>query len=277
MKLTSSICRISALAAVALSAASFNASAASVTMNLGTVIPGGGSFVSGDLSSSPYVVLDFTNVGQSVTLKISCPGLGFNGSGDYEHIGSSKPGKGTSFTNPATPIMPDKVADGLLLNVKDAQVGNLTFTYQSMTIQPTPLANGISLVGTSIGTFLVTQGLNAYGAVTGTQNFDINIPFAEDDIPFELGNGKSITYLITSSLAGGVSANDFVYKDVTSNTYYAAAMIDDADNGGKGSPGLFVGATGTTTTSVPDAGSSAALLALALLGIGGARRIFSKA
>ena len=250
---------------MALIAGSFNASAASVTMNLGTVIPGGGSFVSGDLSSIPYVVLQFTDVGQGVTLKISCPGLGFNGSGDYEHIGLSKLSD------------PTKLYDGLLLNVTDAQVGKLTFAYQSMTIQQTPLANGISLVGTSIGTFPVTQGLNAYGAVTGTQNFDINIPFAEDDIPFELGNGKSITYLITSSLAGGVSATDFVYKDVTSNTYYAAAMIDDADNGGKGSPGLYVGATGTTTTSVPDAGSTAALLALALLGMGGARRKFSKA
>ena len=218
-------------------------------MNLGTVIPTTGTFVSGDLSSVPYVVAAFSDVTGGVQLDISCPGLGFAGSGSYEHIG----------TNAGH--------DGLLLNVTDTQVGHLTFAVTGTTIGSTSSSLHPMPGGASIATFAVTQGLNAYDAAPG-QKFDINIPFAEKDILTEFGNGKSITYLITSTVAG-LSSADFARKD-SNGTYYAAAAIDDAT--GK----LFV-ATSGQTSSVPDAGSTAALLALALLGLGGAGRKFSKA
>lgn len=252
MKTTTSIIRLAALAAVAVIAGAYNAPAASVTMNLGTVIPGTGTFVAGDLSSAPYVVATFTDVSGGVQLVISCPGLGFAGSGNYEHIGT---GSGH---------------DGLLLNVTDTQVGKLTFAYQSMTVAPTT-SNGMSLAGATIDhSFAVTQALNGYDAGAG-QKFDINMPFAEHDISTEFGNGKSITYFITSSLGGGVSTADFSLKD-SSGTYYAAAAIDDANKG------LYVGSTGVTSSisSVPEAANTATLLGLAMLGLGGFKRKLCK-
>ena len=243
--------RLSVLAVVSAIAFGSNASAGSYTMNLGQVIAGGG-FTTGDLSSAPYVVATFTDVAGGVQLNISNPGLGFAGSGSYEHVG----------TNAGH--------DGLLLNVTPAQIGHLTFAVQSTTIGAT-LSNGnLMPAGASIATFAVTQLSNGYDSSPG-KLFDINIPFAEADVLTEFGNGKSITYLITSSLAGGVSAADFDLKD-SSGTYVAAAAIDDAQ------AGTYVGATGVTSNiqQIPDAGSTATLLALGLLGMGGLRKKLGK-
>jgi len=247
MKKTTTICRLSALAAAAFIAASLNASAGSVTMKLGTVLAGGFTPAT-DLSSAPYVVATFTDVAGGVSLNLSCPGLGFSGSGNYQHVGTG-----------AAP-------DGWLFNVTDAQVGHLTFAVTGTTIGATSSPLYPMPAGASIATFAVSQGLNAYDAATTAEKFDIDIHFAEADTMTEFGNGKSITYLITSNLAGGVSAADFAKFDA-SGTYYSAAQIDDTTKG------TWVATTGTTQT-VPDAASTATLLGLALLGLGGCRRMF---
>ena len=254
MKVPTRNCRLWTLAVISAIAAGSNVSANSFTMDLGQVIAGG--FTAGDLSSAPYVVATFTDVAGGVQLNISNPGLGFAGSGSYEHIGI---GAGHN---------------GLLLNVTPAQIGHLTFAVQSTTISPT-MSNGNAMpTGASITTFAVTQASNGYTSSPGKQ-FDINIPFAESDAEpsgkTEFGNGKSITYLITSSLAGGVTAADFDLKD-SSGTYYVAAAIDDAK------PGLYVAASGVTSNiqQIPDAGSTATLLALGLVGMGGLRAKLKK-
>jgi len=228
-------------AAVAATAVNFSAAANVITMDLGSVLAG--SFVNGDGSSAPYVVATFTDVAGGVQLEITCPGLGFAGSGDYEHIN-----QGT----------------GLLLDVANSYVGALTFTETAWTVD----TSNPKVLGSTITPATITQGANAYTGAASGQKFDINMSFAEND-QTELGYGKTITYLITSTV-GGLAAADFAQLDASGN-YYAEASIDDANKG------LYIGATGYSNNTVPDPVSTVTFLGLALCGVGVLSRKFGRA
>src|SRR6266700_1931474 len=102
MKLTSKYSKVAWFAAFAAMAVGYNATANTIQMDVSTIIDG--SFVSGDGSSKPYLTGVFEDVSGGVQMTLSAQGLGYAGSGNYEHVLA------------------------WLFNVDSSQIGNLTFT-----------------------------------------------------------------------------------------------------------------------------------------------------
>lgn len=229
------------LAAVAAMALGYNARA--VTINMDTVLAGG--FPSGDLSSKPYLradIVDGTLGGNAgVYLTMSCPGMGFAGSGNYEHL--------------------------LAWDFNVSSITGLTFTETAASGNA-----GFTLPTITTG---VSSGHGAYQAATSGNYFDIQFAFAEGKSGtdgqmggVEFGFGDSVTYFIS-----GVTSSSFrvaTLSNGSAGTLFSAAKIDDAN------AGTWVSGT-TTTSAVPDAGNSALLLGLSLLGMGGLRQKFARA
>ena len=118
-----------------------------------------------------------------------------------------------------------------------------------------------------------TSGAGTYKA-DGDGYFDVAFSFAVGGRANEgFGSGETATFTITSTV-GGLDASDF---DLTSATggangvWLAAAHVQNTTGAGAGGSG-WIGAT-----TVPDGGSTIALLGSAMLGAGLLRRRLGKA
>jgi hypothetical protein len=197
-----------------------------IVINLDTVI--NGSFKSGDLSSSPYLTAAITDgTHQSVNgvfLTMSAPGLGFAGSGKYEHVNN-----GDEMHNPAW-----------LFNLSSTS----GLTSSSFTLISKSGNNGFTTPTINIGSSSILQAANS-GAY-----FNLGFAFAEGKGStdgryggVEFGKGDSISYFIA-----GLRSSSFVpaiLKNGHPGATYSAAAIDDAGGG------LWV--AGTSTPAGPSA------------------------
>jgi len=221
--------RVAWLTAIAIMAVGYGASAAVVTMNLGTVTDGG--FPSGDRSSSPYLnatITDGTDNGSTgVYLKMSCPGLGFAGSGMYEHV------LGWDFNVSSI--------SGLTASsfTQTAKSGNVNYSPQLGFLNPnigwgtTGSPSHGAYQADNSGDYYSLQFLFHEHTTAGTDGPDGGVEF---------GNGDSVTYFIK-----GLSASSFVVatkSNGTPDTYYSAAQIDD------GQANTWI--AGGITTPVPE-------------------------
>jgi hypothetical protein len=207
------IAKIMVVFAVALMAV--GASASSIGIDLNQVI--GGGFVSGDLSNSnPYLhaaITDTISGGNAgVSLTLTAPGLGFAGSGNYEHV------LGWQF--------------------RVSTISGLTFTKTASSGHA-----GFTLPVISTGTFTNDPT---------TDSFNLQFLFSENTGPatdgpdggVEFGNGDSVTYFIK-----GLSTSSFLAA--SPGTHFSAAQIDDAkagtwvadSSGPVGAPGVPLPAT----------------------------------
>jgi VPDSG-CTERM motif len=231
-KMTQMVC----LATVVVIGASRSVSANQVTIDMGTVT--GGGFPSGDSSAKPYLVATITDLtGGGVSMTLTAPGLGFAGSGLYEHV------LGWDF------------------NVSSTTGVTATETAASG-------HSGFTIPGLSTGSFQAPSGPSG-------DKFNLQFAFSEGmgvtDGPnggVEFGNGDSVTYKIN-----GVTTSSFIVGTVGGNpdTYYSEAQVDDAN------PGTYVGGVAQQAPSpTPDGGSTVALLGGALLGLHAIGRKFRR-
>ena len=80
---------------------------------------------------------------------------------------------------------------------------------------------------------------------------------------------------INSSL-GKFGNESWVWELTAGETFAIPQTYSDQDNEGGGLSHYSVFNKGTTTTRVPDGGTSIALLGMALIGLGGARKVLGK-
>lgn len=206
------ISRLTGLAAIAAIVLASVASANSITIDMGTVVSG--TFPTGDQSSKPYLVAtitDGTNNGHSgVFLTMSAPGLGFAGSGNYEHVNQ---GAGPAW----------------LFDLKSTS-GLTQSSFTLITTSTLPLAdhgsNGFKLPTISIGGSHQVMG-------DTSDNFNLGFAFSEGANDgqgggAEFGHGDSIEYFIS-----GLSTGSFEPATKTPGgglgTYFSEARIDDGN------------------------------------------------
>ena len=254
---TTSLKVASIVGGAALLAATVGSAGASVIrMDLGTVLSG--SFTAGDGSSSPYLVAtvaDTTYQGHSgVDLTLSCPGLGFAGSGLYEHVNAG-PGQ------TAGPGQPQTWSPAWLFNLSSTTgISQSSFTVLATSTLPAvdKGSNGFTLPTISVGgSYADSSGPTPAG--TKTDNFNLGFGFAEGGSPStdgqgggtEFGYGDSIEYFIN-----GLSTTDF--QPGTAGNYYSAAAIDDSG------PNLWVAGTAVPGTPLPEPASLAMMGAMGL-------------
>jgi hypothetical protein len=236
-----------------------------VTLNLGTVTHG--SFVNGDQSSSPYSVATITdgtdvingNTVSGVYLTMANPGLGFAGSGDYEHVSMG------GAMNP--------VPSYLFELSSTAGLSSSSFTLISQ--------SGID--GSTFSTFAVSVGGNY--SVTGSPTFNLGFTFLEGSGSTDgnggggppNGPGRTGSYAGTVEFGAldsveyfvkGVSSSQFV----SSNGDYTVAAVDDANM-------AVIGAISKTTnaSSTPEPSSIVGLASIvfATAGCFACRRIWA--
>jgi hypothetical protein len=208
MKNRRTFSRLGWLAVLVAMGAPYTALADQITMDLTTAIQGG--FKSGDDSSSPYLtatVSDGTNNGNSgVFLTLKAPGLGFAGSGNYEHVNAKKDAPAWLFNLTST--------SGL--------------TSSSFTVISASGNSGFTLPTIAIG--------GSYQAGSSGNFFNLGFAFAEGKSATdgrnggaEFGFGDTLTYFIQ-----GLSASSFqaaTRSRGSLGTYFSAAAIDDAQSG----------------------------------------------
>jgi VPDSG-CTERM motif len=148
--------------------------------------------------------------------------------------------------------------DGLYLNVAPAFVGALSFSPGA----PATLLSGGSLTS-------ITQGEDAFKA-DGDGLYDILFSFGTG-AGAGFGPGDALTETITSSVTG-LTASSFDLLSTPAGghgPFFAAAHVQNTTGAGSGGSGWIAPSGGT---SVPDGASTAMLLGIALMAIGGLRR-----
>jgi len=150
--------------------------------------------------------------------------------------------------------------DGWYFNVDTPFVGNLSFSPGA----PAALPSGGTLTS-------IQQGTNAFKA-DGDGLYDILFNFGTGT-GHGFGPGDTLTETITSSVAGLTAAS---FDELSApagghGPFFTAAHVQNTTGTGSGGSG-WIAPTGTS--SVPDGASTAMLLGITLLGIGGLRRRF---
>jgi hypothetical protein len=169
---------------------------------------------------------------------------------------SASPAGGTGLTGTENVVEWD-------FNVASPFVGNLSFSPTSAT-----LPSGGQLVG-------IQQGLDAFKA-DGDGLYDILFSFGSG-AGKGFGPGDTLAVTITSPSVAGLDASDFNLlsaDDGGHGPFFTAAHVQNTTGAGSGGSGWIAPSGGPT---VPDAGSTAILLGIALLGMEGLRRRFRTA
>ena len=201
---------------------------ADLSINMGTVLSG--SFTSGDMSSSPYLnatIVNGANNGVSgVYLTMSAPGLGFAGSGNYEHVNN-----GGMMANPAWLFNLTSTAG---LTTSDftviSKTGNSGFTTPTITIDATSVLQAGMMTSEyyNLG-FAFAEGNNMATPSTDGRNGGV-----------EFGFGDTIQYFITGLTTASFHQAVTTSGGSTLDTNYSAAAIDDSG------PNLWVAGTATS-------------------------------
>jgi VPDSG-CTERM motif len=243
MKMTAKHTRITWLAAVASMVVGYNAFAMNYTLNVDQLVSG--TVASG--TTTPYMTAVISDVSSGV-VNVTLTASGLTSADSYEqHI------KNVYFN-----------LDSSFLSSWGA--GNMSVLSQwSGGVAPTILTDPANKPG---------QNNPQLGSgPTATANyFDFVVGFADGEHPKEFAAGDAITLQFSAT---GLDAADFIGTDGTmhngstdTGTLYLGITIEDGSSATAGSLG---------PDPVPDAGSSASLLGLALVGMGGLSRKLKKA